>query len=84
MKKFTKSGVLVLGISIFISMHSSATQDVLLLKDLTAVIALLAMPCGEVINAKKLKDNDHVATCKDGKRYRVFVNTEGRVVAEKQ
>ena len=29
-------------------------------------------------------DNDHIASCKDGNRYRVFVNTEGRVVAQKQ
>jgi hypothetical protein len=29
-------------------------------------------------------DNDYVATCKDGNRYRVFVNAEGRVVVQKQ
>ena len=61
-----------------------AADDAALLKDLTSVIALLGLPCGEVVSATRLKDNDHVATCKDGNRYRVFVNAEGRVVAQKQ
>lgn len=61
-----------------------AAQDVTLLKDLTSVILLLGLPCGEVVSAKKLSDNDHVAVCSNGTRYRVFVNAEGRVVAEKQ
>ena len=61
-----------------------AADDALLLKDLTSVIALLGLPCGEVVGATRLKDNDHIATCKDGNRYRVFVNAEGRVVAQKQ
>jgi len=61
-----------------------AADDATLRKDLTSVIALLGLPCGEVVSATRLKDNDHVATCKDGNRYRVFVNAEGRVVAQKQ
>ena len=61
-----------------------AADDAALLKDLTSVIALLGLPCGEVVSATRLKDNDHVAICKDGNRYRVFVNAEGRVVAQKQ
>lgn len=63
---------------------SSAAQDAALLKDLTSVIALLGLPCGQVVSAKRQADNDHIASCKDGKRYRVFVNAEGRVVAQKQ
>jgi hypothetical protein len=61
-----------------------AADDPALRKDLTSVIALLGLPCGEVVSATRLKDNDHVATCKDGNRYRVFVNAEGKVVAQKQ
>ena len=61
-----------------------AAEGVTLPKDLTAVIALLGMPCGEVVSATRQADNDHVATCKDGNRYRVYVNADGRVVAEKQ
>ena len=53
-------------------------------KDLTAVIALQGLPCGQVVSVKQLGDNDYVATCKDGNHYHVFVNADGRVVAEKQ
>ncbi len=63
---------------------SRAAEDVSLLKDLTTVIALLGLPCGQVVSARQLKENDHLATCKDGNRYRVFLNAEGRVVAQKQ
>ncbi len=84
MKNYFKSWTLILVLSATLAAPSRAADDVALLKDLTAVIALLSLPCGEVVSATKLKDNDHVATCKDGNRYRVFVNAEGRVVAQKQ
>ena len=71
-------------LSTFLAGQLRAAEDIALLKDLTAVIALLGLPCGLVVSATKLKDNDHIATCKDGNRYRVFVNAEGRVVAQKQ
>jgi len=29
-------------------------------------------------------DNDHIASCKDGNRYHVFLNAQGRVVVERQ
>jgi hypothetical protein len=54
------------------------------LKDLTAVLALLGQPCDEVVSVVKKADNDNIASCKNGLRYRVFVNPEGRVVAQKQ
>ncbi len=63
---------------------SPAAEDVTLLKDLTTVITLLGLPCGQVVSAKRQGDNDHIASCKNGYRYRVFVNAEGRVVAQKQ
>jgi len=63
---------------------SRAAEDAALLKDMTSVIALLGLPCGQVISVVKKGENDHVATCRDGNRYRVFLNAEGRVVAQKQ
>ena len=66
------------------SLPASAAEDAALLKDLTSVIALLGLPCGQVVSARRLKDDDHVATCRDGNRYRVFINAEGKVVAQKQ
>ncbi len=68
----------------FFAVPSLAADDVALRKDLTAVIALLGLPCGQVVKAMRLKDNDHLATCKDKNRYRVFMNSEGRVVAQRQ
>jgi hypothetical protein len=63
---------------------SSAAEDAALLKDMTSVLALLGLPCGQVVSVVTKGDNDHVATCKDGNRYRIFLNAEGRVVAQKQ
>ncbi len=60
-----------------------AAEDLTLLKDLTAVIMLLGLPCGQVIRVKAQADDEHIASCKNGNRYRVFVNAEGRVVARK-
>jgi hypothetical protein len=71
-------------LTVFCTLSSRAADDASLLKDLTAVIALLGLPCGEVVSARRLNDNDHIATCRDGNRYRVFINAEGRVVAQKQ
>jgi hypothetical protein len=61
-----------------------AADDISTAKDLTAVIALQGHPCGEVVGVKQQGDNDYLAMCKDGNRYRVFVNPEGRVVVQKQ
>jgi hypothetical protein len=74
----------IVAMSAFFAAPSFAADAVTLAKDLTAVIALLGLPCGQVVSATQLKDNDHIATCKDGNRYRVFLNSEGRVVAKKQ
>jgi len=48
------------------------------------VIALQGQPCGEVVSATVLKQNDYAATCKDGNKYHVYENDKGRVVVEKQ
>jgi hypothetical protein len=61
-----------------------ALADVSTGKDLKATIALNGMPCDQVIDVKRAADSDYVATCKDGNRYHIFVNTQGRVVVEKQ
>ncbi|HYR41365.1 MAG TPA: hypothetical protein VEW27_19605 [Methylomirabilota bacterium] len=61
-----------------------AQESVTVLKDLTAVIALQGLPCGQVVRATKQAENDYVASCQDGNRYRVFTNAQGRVVVQKQ
>ena len=57
-------------------------QDISDAEDLTAVIALQAKPCGKVVSAVKRGEDDYVATCQDGNRYRVYVK-DGRVIVEK-
>jgi hypothetical protein len=59
-------------------------QDPSVLKDLTAVIALNGQSCGQVVSAVRQGENDYLASCKDGNRYRVFTNPQGRVIVEKQ
>lgn len=69
--------------SLLVAAPAASADDAALLKDLTAVIALLGLPCGQVLSATPLKDDDHIAACEDGNRYRVFINAEGRVVAQR-
>jgi len=66
-----------------VAQPARAQEDPAVLKDLTSVIALQGQPCGQVVSATKQGDNDYIATCKDGSRYRVYVN-EGRVIVQKQ
>lgn len=82
MSKLVKGWTLIVALSAFLAVPSFAADA--LAKDLTSTIALLGLPCGQVVSAQRLKDNDYIATCKDKNRYRVFVNAQGRVVAQKQ
>jgi hypothetical protein len=53
-------------------------------KDLKATIALQGQSCDQIVNSKRNADSDYLVTCKDGNRYHVFVNSQGRVVVQKQ
>ena len=68
----------------FLAAPSFAADDEALKKDLTAVIALQGLPCGEVISVKTQAENDYAVSCKDDNKYRVYLNTAGRVVVEKR
>jgi hypothetical protein len=52
-------------------------------EDLKATIALHGLPCDRVIASKRNGDSDYTATCKNGNRYHIFVDTAGRVVVKK-
>ena len=60
-----------------------AAEDEALKKDMTSVIALQGMACGQVQAVKVNAENDYTCQCQDGNRYRVYVNIAGRVVVEK-
>lgn len=68
----------------FFAAPALAADDESVKKDLFTVITLHGLPCGEVVSVITRAENDHLATCKDGNRYHVFLNAEGRVVVEKQ
>ena len=69
--------------AMLVSTLVSAADDDSFGKDLMATIALQGQPCDQVVAAKRNADSDYLATCKDGHRYHIFVNPQGRVVVEK-
>ncbi len=74
----------LLFVGAFFAVPSFAADDEALKKDLTAVIALQGLPCGQVVAVTELAKDDYAATCKDGNKYRVYMNAEGRGVVEKR
>jgi hypothetical protein len=75
--------IAILAMACFVA-PARAAGDESIKKDLFSVITLHGLPCGEVVDVVTRGENDHVATCRDGNRYHVFLSTEGRVVVEKQ
>jgi len=62
---------------------SFAVDDEALKKDLTAVIALQGLPCGQVVEVKTQAENDYAVSCMDKNKYHVYLNAKGRVIVEK-
>lgn len=52
-------------------------------QDLKATIVLHGFPCDQVVDSKRNGDSDYTASCKDGNRYHIFVDSSGRVVVKK-
>ena len=75
--------LMVLACALLLPLTALAANDPAQLRDLAAVIALQGLPCGEVTSYEVKGERDFIATCKDGNKYRVFVNAEGRVVVRK-
>ncbi len=84
MSKRIEAWALILVTSTFLAAPSRAADDVSLLKDLTAVIALQGLPCGQVVSVVRRGHSDYLASCQDGNRSQVSVNSGGRVVVQKQ
>jgi hypothetical protein len=78
--------LLVLAVVLLTLLRSTlvvAADDQALGKDLKATIALQGFPCDQVVSSKRNGDSDYTASCKDGNRYHVFVDSAGRVVVRK-
>jgi hypothetical protein len=84
MNTFTAALGELLVVAVLAAAPTAAEDDETLKKDLTAVIALHGLPCGQVVAVKVQAENDFAASCKDGNKYRVYLNPAGRVVVEKQ
>ena len=84
MNKHTAALTQSLFLAAFFAVRMFAFDDEALKKDLTAVIALQGLPCGQVVSVKTLAENDYAVSCKDENKYRVYVNAAGRVVVEKR
>ena len=84
MRQRMTNWALTVSMTALFAVPSLAADDAATKKDLMAVIALQGLPCGEVVSVKSQGDNDHTVTCKDGNRYHVYLNAQGRVVVEKQ
>jgi hypothetical protein len=84
MNRLTVALAQSLVVVVFFAVPSIADDEEALKKDLTAVIALHGLPCGQVVAVKVQAENDYAASCKDGNKYHVYLNDAGRVVVEKQ
>jgi len=80
----TRALVQFLIVAALFAVPSFAADEEELKKDLTAVIALHGLPCGQVVAVKVQAEDDYAASCKDGNKYRVYLNAAGRVVVEAQ
>ena len=84
MNSYISTVIRALAVAAFLTAPVFAQDEAALKKDLTSVIALHGQPCGEVVSVKVQKENDYLASCKDGNRYHVYENDKGRVVVDKQ
>jgi hypothetical protein len=73
----------LLALSTLASVGARAAEDASFSKDLTATIVLNGLPCDRVVSAQRNGDSDYTANCRDGNRYHVFVDQNGRVVVKK-
>ena len=83
MKPVTTEFALAALAAMLLAASTCIADDAAFGKDLMATIALQGLPCDKVVASKRNADSDYVATCKDGHRYHIYVNTAGRVVVEK-
>ena len=84
MNKSTMRFALSLLLAASFAPPSFAADEEALKRDMSSVIALQGLPCGQVVAVKVNAENDYACTCKDGNKYRVYVNAAGRVVVEKR
>ncbi len=83
-KKRNRSRILILAATLSCATPAIAAENDALAKDLTSTISLLGLPCGQVVNVVTQGNRDYIATCSDKNRYRIYLNPQGKVAAEKR
>jgi hypothetical protein len=73
-------GLLILLVAVATPLYAQAPS---IGQDLAATIALHGQACDQITQSKRNSDSDYTATCKDGNRYHVFVDSSGHVVVQK-
>ena len=80
----TNSRILMLAVTMLFAVPAIAAENGALAKDLASTISLLGLPCGQVVNVVTQANRDYIVTCSDKNRYRVYLNPQGQVAAEKR
>ena len=80
---FARTSIFTMVLTLIVGAPVLAAEDPSFSQDLTATIALQGQPCDKLISAQRNGDSDYTASCKDGNRYHVFVNAQGRVIVQK-
>lgn len=83
-KKQTRSRALILAATLSCAVPVFAAENDALAKDLSSTISLLGLPCGQVVSVVTQASRDYIATCSDKNRYRIYLNPQGKVAAEKR
>ena len=83
MKNHTRVLLQSLVLAALFAVPTLAADDEALKKDLTSVIALQGLPCGQVVTVKTQAESDYAVTCKDQNKYHIYMNDKGRVIVEK-
>lgn len=83
-KKRNCGRALILAAILSCAVPAFAAENDALAKDLTSTISLLGLPCGQVVNVVTQGNRDYIATCSDKNRYRIYLNPQGKVAAEKR
>jgi len=83
-KKRDLSRALILAATLVCAAPASAAENDALAKDLNSTLSLLGLPCGQVVSVVTQANRDYIATCSDKNRYRIYLNPQGKVTAEKR
>jgi hypothetical protein len=82
--KTLQLGAVILAVAGLFCVNMAVANDSSMAADLKATIALQGKPCDEIASSKRTADSDYAVACKDGNRYHVYVNAQGRVIVDKQ